>query len=339
MSKLATFICSGGQLNISRRKRPLIALIALIHDLDCRLEMDKWLLLATRSTPPATSIEFRKFVMMRYGKDICKATACLWIIALGYKHGPMNKIQAYHDGLSRADVQSDIKDRYIPALRDMEPYETTFTGPNMDVEIPPRLGDQPEIQKVYQDEVCFVTMQQSGKCWGKDGSQAILKTKNLSQAAGGGKPVQKAGRGRSIMASPYICSKHGVFHETLVTLKVGKDNYWTCAMMNALAEKQLQTFTRLYPGERMCGLYDHSMNHKGMATDALVVSKLNKGAGGKTKLPMRDSSYMVASAVDGEPATEVVQSFFFKVGDTLLGPSLTEFLLGPPRAQRAPRQL
>ncbi len=92
----------------------------------------------------------------------------------------------------------------------------------------------------------------------------------------------------------------------------GKDKYWNGEDVMKQAQEHLEGLLKFHPEVAACDIYDNSSGHGCMAKDALNIDKLNisPGMNRKTDVIIRDGFYTVQGALK-------VQSFFFRVGDTL----------------------
>ncbi|KAJ7706607.1 hypothetical protein B0H16DRAFT_1345852 [Mycena metata] len=111
----------------------------------------------------------------------------------------------------------------------------------------------------------------------------------------GEQPLRKKGVGRGLHRSDVICSTVGYLTEAGAQLEYGKnyEGYWDGTMfMVQLRDKIIPAFETAHgAGYQMLLMVDHSQGHCMYRLDALIVSRMNLGPGGKQAF-MRNGWWM-----------------------------------------------
>ena len=276
---------------------------SLINDEDVRLELTKWLLVATRAVPSCFAKDFAFYLLTKYGVKLKLGMAIRWIKALGFSFRSATSLELYRDGHERKDVVAARNQFITTVFTEIYPFIVSWGGENMDIPFKGQgllTGTSKQIEICVHDECCFECHDTIKSCWIKPGH---------------GTPKQK-NRGAGRMISAYACSLIGIFNESLESVDVGGGTWWTGEKFIQQVPIFLAEFDKKLPNITCCAIYDNSSNHGCDPKDALRVEKdgFNKFAGGKNRPIMRDGFFM-------NGATKVNQSMFFKKGDTILFPT------------------
>ncbi|CAK5262529.1 unnamed protein product [Mycena citricolor] len=249
------------------------------------LGMQRWL--RTRGTGQVTPQLLRDHVnttllpsLMESKKtSISTRQACRWLYILGYRRKQHQK-GVYWDGHERTDVRKHRK--FIPLYDGPEMAETTTAE---------RDAQGKEHVFIYQDESAFHANDFQNVSYYLLPGEQVLKKKE---------------QGRLIMASRYICERYGniALTETLIkeneklpadqrlevvdssvvicpNNKATGDNYWNMDQMIAQLHNAIKIAKRLYPNAQLHWVFDNSSCHGSLPHDAIAVTKMNVGPGGR----------------------------------------------------------
>ena len=127
-----------------------------------------------------------------------------------------------------------------------------------------------------------------------------------------GGQLKDKSRGPCCMVAAFCCANIGLWTGSmkLITPGMNRDAWWDGEQTQEQAKAHLLEFDIMFPDKDALDIYDNSSGHNCMAKDALSVSKLNIGIGGKNAVNIRNGYYL-------QDGNEVQQSMFFKVGDFL----------------------
>lgn len=274
------YIDSGVLLTSARGKHQKT--ISLLMDEDAEVDMVEWLRNSRKSK--RCPKEFQQFinstVIPKYSehtKRIHINTARKWMKRLGYKYGTWKK-NVYLDGHEREDVVSYRKEFCSSMIENHMLRMSSWTGDNMEVEIPHEDQSKSKLIWVCHDETCYWANDDGGKGWSSSDAPDL----------------HKKSRGRALMVSDFICSCHGILENSAEMIQIGKNHegFWTVEhLLVQLKEKVIPSFNRMHPGSQALFCFDNSTNHQAMASDALVASRMNKGSGGKQPV-LRDGWFV-----------------------------------------------
>jgi transposase len=209
-------------------------------------------------------------------------TARSWLKAMGYDFRQAQK-GIYVDGHERPDVVEYRQKSFLPTLDQYRPYLAQWVDGQL-VEGPSPASDGRWVVVVSHDESGFTVNDGRRHMW-------LQKGKN---------PLRPKGMGKGIMVSDFLTpvgrlrapetitadqlKATGLRRNAAELLEYGQGNYWTGEkMVRQTIDFAIPLFELAFPPShfRALFIFDNSCNHRVMAGDALVASKMNLGPGGK----------------------------------------------------------
>ncbi|KAJ3553136.1 hypothetical protein NP233_g12718 [Leucocoprinus birnbaumii] len=237
-------------------------------------------------------LELLPRLQIKAKKGVSLRTARRWLHKEGFRYSAHKKA-VYYDGHEREDVVDYRQNVFIPQMRAYERRLVKFEVGNVENEVPLNLepGERPLVL-VAQDEM-------TAQC--NDGQQWSWIWK-------GEQPLKKKGVGRGLHQSDVIASTVGWLKDASRTLEYGKnyEGYWNGELfVKQIKEQIIPAFERAYPPNyQMLLMVDNSQGHSAYAEDALLVSRMNMGPGGKQAM-LRDGWYI------GQDGRRITQKMVF----------------------------
>ena len=253
---------------------------SLIHDEDVLTKCIDWL--RAQKPPKRTPQHFQAYLVDTVlplatgavAATVSESTARRWMLRVGYKYGAWHK-DVYVDGHERSDVLVQ-RETFCTEWLGLYDRMRSFSGEKMETDEPPVDSLAPEVVWVTHDESVFYANDDGGLIW------SCTEHPDLP----------KKSRGRSVMASDFLCACHGrLFNvsdnkKEFVTeiLHIGKnqDGYWTSEhVVHQVHTKAIPAFVAMHPNAIALFCFDQSTNHAAFANDALRARNMNLGPGGK----------------------------------------------------------
>ena len=212
-------------------------------------------------------------------RSISERTARNWLNKLGFAWKDVRK-GVYIDGHERDDVVRYRQDMFLPSVQQL--FDRGLREWDEDGNIITQVDDIPVGEKekilVTHDESTFNANDGKRQMWILNDAQ----------------PLRQKSRGRGIMVSEFLtprgrlCVPEHISAEGLLRrqateyLEYGQDNYWSAdKMVKHTLEVAIPIFERAYPGKQAVFFFDNASSHNAYASDALLVSAMNLGPGGK----------------------------------------------------------
>ncbi|RPB21874.1 hypothetical protein L211DRAFT_888332 [Terfezia boudieri ATCC MYA-4762] len=216
-------------------------------------------------------------------KSILERTARNWLNKLGFEWKDVRK-GVYIDGHEREDVVRYRQEVFLPVLQQLFHSglrEWTEDGTILLKELP--AGEKEKIL-VTHDESTFNANDGKRRMWIQNNAQ----------------PLRQKSKGRGIMVSEFLTPRGRLAvpehisidglprRQATEYLEYGQDNYWTGdKMVQHTLQVAIPIFERAFPGKQALFLFDNASNHNAYASDALLVTNMNLGPGGKQAI-LRD---------------------------------------------------
>ena len=205
------------------------------------------------------------------GKGVSEKTARKWLVILGWKSRDAKK-GVYVDGHARPDVVEYRQKQYLPTIFEYKKFMPTYVGKDAEERKPKLEVWEKEHILVSHDESIFHANDGRKIIWIEDGRQ-VLRPK---------------GQGRCLMVSAFVTERYGELRglngeHSRVIIHPGKgyDGWWTGQDVVNQMDKTITIFEERFPGCVAVFQFDNSTNHAAFAENTLIVSKMNKGPGGK----------------------------------------------------------
>ncbi|KZS92070.1 hypothetical protein SISNIDRAFT_442933 [Sistotremastrum niveocremeum HHB9708] len=278
--------------------------VALIDDEFFRLGLQRWLrTLEVGKVSPKLMHTYVNTVLLpsvqsrTKKRNVSLSQARRWLHLLGYRRSKHKKA-IYWDGHERPDVQKRRK-QFLKEMAEFDLRLAKFDDNENGefVRVAPSLQEgEKEIIVIFHDESTVHANDYELDYWVTKGQQ-VLKKKT---------------RGRLIMISEFICEDTGLIRLTPELLaaqedlplserlpeyarkvimpgnKESDDDYWNMDQMIDQMKTVLRMFDKLHPNKQAVFIFDNSSAHNSLAKDALTVTKMNIGPGGKVP-PMRNT--------------------------------------------------
>ena len=234
--------------------------------------------------------------------NVSERQAVRWLHLLGFSRKGYLK-GTYVDGHERRDVV-EYREQFLQRISEYETRMIRYVGDDCEHAIRPDLPDGIKpLVLVVQDESCFAAFDGNKTQW-------VLKDHNT---------LRPKGNGRSIMVSEFLCECHGrlvlspsqqrefpqIPAEATEIIKpgIGADGWWENQHLAAqLTDKVIPIFKVLHPHSDGLFVFDNSMNHRALPTDALSANRINLKDGGINSKSMRPGWFI------NENGERVIQS-------------------------------
>lgn len=221
-------------------------------------------------------------------------TAQTWLNKLGYVYKNVRK-DVFIDGHERPDVVED-RNKFLQKMEELKPYLVEFKkdGTMKEKIYPSDCAVDGEERRpvivITHDECTFSANNRIRKAWTSVGN-TFLQPKGRGQGIMTSEFILPFGRLNLVFLTPEkkeeVVMQSGLTEtEAVEILKYGKNNegYWNGAKLHKqVVDKALPIAEALYPGYLLLFLFDNATSHSVYANDALQVSNMNKGSGGKQR--------------------------------------------------------
>ena len=235
-----------------------------------------------RGQPNLTCKDFAGWVSNKWQVDIAEETARRWMHKLGFEQKRIGK-SVYFDGHERDDIV-EARQEYLKTLEesDLRAYGSSTVL---------QQGEKALIRLYHDESIYYVNACQT--FYWNDGTNTSLKQKSLGQA---------------IMVSDFIEEVDGFLKfgnlEARELLEHQKDSYFDNDKFVNQVLKAVDIFNAKYPNAQGLFIFDNAPSHCNLPNDALNVSKMNVGSGGRQ--PVTRNTYFhgkqqMMTLLNGQP--------------------------------------
>lgn len=302
-SKHLWFISRQAIKTVSRNCRPCtFHIICIIHICIAGLSQR---LTKPRAHVLPSELALESCVVDGEAVSVTSRTVRRWLNEMGFRFSGV-KENVYFDGHERPDVV-DCRMKFVQQMEALKPYLVEFEADGtIKGKIYPEgcrvQGDgQRPIITITHDECTFSVNDGVSRAW-LPANGSFLRPKGKGQGIVVCEFLRSFSRLNLLALPENARVRHqeaGVPLEAVKTIEYGKshDGYWNgWKLLQQIVEKALPIAEALYPGYAFLFHSDNATSHALFADNALKVSAMNKGRGGKQAWP-RDGYYTDAKGL------------------------------------------